>query len=220
MHVPAAPLLLVGISIATSFGLLQVAFWLLRQHEASLWWAAADGVGTVGALLILPLGWMTLWITQSAADTAIFASGLLLWLGYRRVAGQPLPLRTFAAFTFVFFLVDAGLRLLVGDLTIQMVFVALALALVNGSIAVDLSRAPRVSHPRLRVFLVALFVLQALFYLFRGTVSVTIVSQEILRTSILQGATVLLVLVKVVWWNVDALCSTPRRHRVAPAIGV
>jgi len=214
MNFDVRTLFLIAIPIGFAFSILQAAHWLRWRDPASLWWAATDGLGTAGAVLLLSNQWLPAWIARSLAQTAIFASGLLMWLGFRRFAGQPLPLRIFAVVSLVYFGAFEALRSFVNDLAPLIVLSSFGHGMQHAGIALDLARAPQFDHRRLRAVLVTVFVLQALFYLFRSATAVTVDSDAVfLNTTGLQSATLLIAILGVVLWNVAALWMMNDRYR-------
>lgn len=222
MKLDVGMLFLFGIPLGLVCGFLQIAFWLRWRQRELLWWAAGDWLGAAGVLLLLSgLSGASLapWFSRSLAETALFASGLLLWLGMRCFAGQALPLRTFAAFALIYFAMFEALRSFVQDLAVLIVLASFAHGLMHAGIAFDLARAPFVDRLRVRAFLVAVFVLHALFYLFRSATAVTVeAGAEFLHTVGLQSATLLFGLANVLLWNVAALWMVGERRR-APGPG-
>ncbi|MFI4979164.1 MAG: hypothetical protein ACHQIO_02335 [Nevskiales bacterium] len=210
-------LFLIGIPLGVAFGILQAAFWLRWRQRELLWWAAADWLGVAGVLLRLSgVSGASIppWVVQSLAETALFASGLLLWLGMRRFARQSLPLRTFAALAFLYFVAFEALRSFVQDLAALIVLASFAHGLLHAGVALDLARAPLTGRSRVRGFLVAVLVLHALFYLFRSATAVTVEpGAEFLHAVGLQSATLLFGLANVLLWNSAALWMVGERQR-------
>jgi len=207
-------LFLIGIPIGFAFSVVQAAHWLRRREPASLWWAAADGLGAAGVVLLLSNQWLPAWIGRSLAQTAIFASGLLMWLGFRRFAGQPLPLRIFAVVSLLYFGVFEALRSFVNDVAPLIVLSSFGNGIQRAGVAVDLARTPQVDHRRLR----AVLVLQVLFYLFRSATAVTVDSDAVfLNTTGLQSLTLLIAILSAVLWNTAALWMVGDRHRTRSA---
>ena len=215
MKLDVGVLFLIGIPMALVFGMLQVAFWLRWRDRALLWWASADGLGTAGVLLLLSSELHPAWVAaRSVAETALFASGLLLWLGFRCFAGQPLPLRSFAAITLAYLAMFQAVRSLVPDLALLIVLASFAHGLLHAGIAFDLARARLPDPLRVRALLVLAFALHALFYLFRSVTAVTVeAGAEFLHTAGLQSATLLIGMANVLLWNVAALWMMGERRR-------
>jgi len=223
MKLDVGMLFLIGIPLGLVCGIVQIAFWLRWRQRELLWWASSDWLGTAGALLMLSgLSGTSVpvWIARSLAETALFASGLLLWAGMRRFAGQPLPLRAFAVATLIYFVAFHALLSFAPDLAVLIVYCSFAHGLLHAGIAFDLARAPSVAHVRGRTFLVALFVLHALFYLFRSATAVTVeAGEEFLHTVGLQSATLLFGLADALLWNVAALWMMGERQRAPAVVG-
>jgi len=217
-----AVLVLFSLPFALVCGLLQGAFWLRWRDPASLWWAAADGLGAVGVILLLSKHWLPALIARSLSNTAIFTSGLLVWLGFRRFAGQPLPLRIFAAVSLVYFGVFESLRSFVDDLAPLIVFASFGHGISRAGIAVDLMQAALPANQRrVRTVLVTVFVFQALFYLFRSVTAVTVDSgAAFLNTNGVQSVTVLVIFLSMLLWNAGTLRMVSDRHRTRGAVPI
>lgn len=204
----------VGVPLGLLCGVLHFAFWLRWRERALLWWAAADGIGTLGVLLMLARDALPGWLARSVGESLLFASGLLLWLGFRRFAGQALPLRAFAAASLFYLAAFQALLSGFPDLAALIVLASFAHGLVNAGIAFDLARAQLAEAPRLRAVLAAVFALHALFYLFRSVTAVTVeANAEFLNAAGLQSATLLFGLVNVLLWNAVALWMAGERRR-------
>ena len=214
MKLDVGVLFMIAVPLGLACGILQAVFWLRWRERELLWWSAADGLGTVGAILLIIGELFPAWSARSVAETALFSSGLLLWLGFRRFAGQPLPLRSFAVFALVYFAAFEVLRSFTQDLAVLIVLASFAHGLMHAGIAFDLARAQFVDRLRVRAFLVAVFVLHALFYLFRSATAVTVeAGAEFLHTVGLQSATLLFGLANVLLWNAAALWMVAERRR-------
>jgi hypothetical protein len=214
MKFDVGTLFLIGVPLGLGCCILQLASWKKWRDRASPWWAAADGVGTVGAVLMLSYRWLPLWMTRSVAETLLFGGGLLLWLGFRRFAGQSLPLRLFAAFSLLYLALFQSLWSLVDDLAALIVLASFGHGLLHAGLAFDLARARLAASLRMRAFLVLVFALHALFYLFRAVTAVTVEAGAVfLHTVGLQNATLLFGLVNVAVWNAGALWMVRERYR-------
>jgi hypothetical protein len=211
-------LTLIGLLLALGCCILQLAFWLRWRDRALLWWAAANGIGAAGGILLLSPQWLPPWIARSMANTTVFGSGFLLWLGFRCFGGQRLPLRAFAAVTLVYFAAFETLRALVDDLASLIMFSSFLHGLQEAGIAFDLARAQLVDRLRVRSVLLLVFVLHALFYLFRGVTAVTVEPDAVfLHTVGLQAATLLFILFNLALWNAAALWMVGERRRASAA---
>jgi hypothetical protein len=214
MKLDVGTLFLLGTPLALVCCLLQLASWLRWRNPASLWWAAADGIGGAGVVLLLSHQWFAPWIARSLAQTIIFGSGLVMWQGFRRFSGQPPLLRTFAAAALVYFSLFETLRSQVDDLAALIVLASFAHGLQRAGLAFDLARATFADGTRLRALLVTMFAMHALFYLFRAVTAVTVeAGATFLRTDGLQNATLVLGLLTVALWNGASLRLAGRRHR-------
>jgi hypothetical protein len=200
--------------------MLQAALWLRWRDPASLWWAAADGLGVVGVILLISAQWLPAWIARSMANTIIFSSGLLVWLGFRRFYGQAWQWRFFAAGALLYFAVFELLRSFVNDLAPLIVFASFGHGLPRAGVAVDLVRSPLpADQRRLRAALTTVFVVQALFYLFRSATAVTVDSgAAFLNTKGVQSVTVLVSLLSVLLWNAGTLLMVGHRYRTGAAV--
>ena len=214
MKFDVGTLFLIGVPLGLVCCLLQLLSWRRRRDRASLWWALSDGIGTAGVLLLLSYQWLPLWIARSVAETIMFGGGLLLWLGFRRYAGQPLPLRLFTAATLAYFVVFESLRSLVDDLAALIVLASFAHGFLHAGVAFDLARARLATGLRVLAFMVTVFALHGLFYLFRAVTAFTVEAGAVfLHTDGLQNATLLFGLINVVLWNAVALWLVRERHR-------
>jgi len=217
MKLDVGVLFLIGLPLGLVCCMLHVGFWLRWRDRALLWWASSNGLGVVGALLMLSYVRLPSETVRSVAETALFASGLLLWLGFRCLAGQSLPLRAFAAATLIYL---AGFELLqsfVNDLAALIMLASFGHGILHAGVAFDLGRSQLADRLRVRTALVVVFALHALFYLFRSVTAVTVeAGADFLHTVGLQSATLLIGLINVVLWNAGALWMAGERHR-APA---
>jgi hypothetical protein len=215
MKLDVGALFLVGVPMALVFGLLHFAFWLRWRRGELLWWASSNGVGSAAVLLLLARELHPTWIAaRPVAETALFASGLLLWLGFRRHAGQPLPLRSFTACTVLYLVLFQALHSFFPDLAALIVLASFGHGLVHAGAAFDLARARRPDPLRVRAIVVVVFALHALFYLFRSATAVTVeAGADFLHTDGLQSATLLFGLVDVLIWNAAALWMAAERRR-------
>jgi len=219
MKLDVGVLFLMGVPLALVCGMLHLVFWRRWRQRALPWWAISDGVGVAGVLLMLSVELRPAWgAVRPAAETILFASGLLLWLGFRRFAGQSLPLRGFTAATLLYYAAFAALRAFFPDLAALIVLASFAHGFVHAGVAFDLARAHLPEAPRMRPFLVVVFALHALFYLFRSATAVTVDAHaEFLHTAGLQSATLVIGLANVLIWNLGALWMAARRQRIAAA---
>lgn len=213
MNLDVQTLFLLTIPLAAVFGLLHAACWLRWRDRASLWWMAADGSGA-GALVLVLLRWLPAWVTFVLGPTVIVVSGLLLWLGFRCMARQSLPLRKFTVASLAFFVLYGVLRSLVGDQGFLFVLSYLVLGTVNAGIAVDLTRASAPGRRFACRILAVMFLLHALFYLFRGATSFLVKPVvAVLDMTGLQSVTVLVALFTVSSWNLGALWLTAQQRQ-------
>ena len=206
----------IGGSLALLFGSVQFAAWLRWRNRASLWWTAANCAGTVGATLFLGHGILPDWAGRSVANTLILTAILMVWLGFRSFAGQPLRPLAAAMAALLFLLVFETLRQLAQDLGVLILCASLALGLVNALTALDLARAWPGQTLRLRKFLVWVFSLHALFYLFRMVTAFTVeASTEFLTLAGVQAATLLLGVAEVLIWNTCSIWMAAEHRRGA-----
>jgi len=220
MKLDVGVLFAVGVPLGLVFAGLHYAFWLRWRERALLWWASSDLLGSASVVLYLSSALRPAWAAaRSTAETGLFASGFLLWLGFRRHAGQSLPLRTFAALTVIFLVVFQALRCWAPDVALLIVLASFGHGATHAGAAFDLARARLPDPLRVRALLAVVFMLHALFYLFRSATAVTVeAGADFLHTAGLQNATVLFALVVVVIWNVAALwMASERRDAVAIA---
>jgi len=105
----------------------------------------------------------------------------------------------------------------VNDLAFVIMLTSFGLSIVNAGVAVDLARTPLVVRTRVGTCLVTLFVLHALFYLFRNATAATVASGAVfLHTAGLQSATLLFGLLSILLWNAGGLWLVSGRHRAPP----
>lgn len=202
------------VPLTVVFGLLHGALWLRWRGHTSLWWMASDWLGAGAVILILLRGILPAWITFPFAQTAIIASSLLLWQGFRCMTCRPLPLRAFAVVTLVYFGIFYILRSSVEDIGFFLVFAYLALFAVNAGVAIDLARAPLASQRFAYRLLALMFLCHALFYLFHSAISfLAKPSAVFLDMTGLQSVTILVVLFTASFWNLGALWLTVQQHR-------
>lgn len=214
MKLDVGVLFLFGVPLAAVYAIVQLVLWRRWRLPALLWWSAANWVGSASVLMILSSELRPgLVAVRPLAETLLFASGLLLWLGFRRHAGQPLPLRTFAALALLYLALFQLLQAFFPDLAGLIVLASFGHGLVHAGAAFDLSRSALPDPPRVRAVVVVMFALHALFYLFRSATAVTVeAGAEFLHTGGLQNATLLFGLVDVLVWNAAALWMARARH--------
>lgn len=222
MKLDVGVLFLLGIPLALVCGVLHYALWRRKREPALLWWAWSDWIGLAAVPLILAVQVRPAWIAlRPLGDTILFASGLMLWLGFRRFAGQSLPLRTFSAGVVAYFIAFEALFLYFPDLAALIVLASFGHGILHAGVAFDLSRAQLPEGARVQPFLVAVFALHALFYLFRSATAVTVeAGAEFIHTGGLQNATIIFGLVNVLIWNVGALRMAARRAALPAPMGI
>ena len=213
MKLDVGTLFAIAVPLGFVCGLLHFAFWLRWRERALLWWGAADWVGTAGALLLLSRA------ARVPGNTVLVASSLMVWAGFRCFAGQSLPLRAFALATVAFLAGFLALRTLVPDLALAVVYCSVAFGLIRAGMALDLGRVQLPDPYRVRRLLAVMFVLHALFYLFRSTTAAILeASAEFLDTGGLQAATLLFGLFDVLVWNLAALWLVGHRRQLSRSV--
>lgn len=197
-------------------GLMQLGFWLRdREQTVYLWWAASDFVGLVGASLVVARDVVPWWVSSALGNSVIVAASFLVWAGMCRFGGLRIPGRAFVACTVMFFVLFHGMWFVTQDLGLRVLLTSVALGLINGGIALDLTRSQQSQRLRTRGFLSVIFALHALFYLFRSVTAVTLeADDEFLQSGGIQNLALVLGTLKMLVWNLMSPLMVREARRV------
>lgn len=215
MTVDVRLLAIVALPLAYLFAFMQLGFWLYRrERRVHLYWALANLVGALGATLLVLRHHLPLWITTSLANTIILASTFMLWMSMARFAGHARSWRPFVFSVGVFFCLFQGLWAITDDLGMRVLLVSLASAIANAGVAWELLLGQQQLRLRSRGVLSLVFVLHALFHLFRAATAVTLdASKDFLQANGIQNLSIIITAIKLIAWNVLAVLMVREQQR-------
>lgn len=215
MTVDVRLLAILGLPLAYLFGFMQLGFWLYRrERRMHLHWAAANLVGALGATLLVLRHHLPLWMTTSLANTVILASTFVLWMSMARFAGHARSWRPFVLSIAVFFCLFQGLWSITDDLGMRVLLVSLASAVANAGVAWELLLGQQQQRLRSRAVLSLVFMLHALFHLFRAATAVTLdASKDFLQANGIQNLAITITAIKLVAWNIMAVMMVREQQR-------
>jgi diguanylate cyclase (GGDEF)-like protein len=213
MELDTRTLFVVAVPAAFLFFAVQLAVWSARRNDPALaFWALANLVGGIGAVLIALRGTVPEIVSIALANALLVASLSLVWTGMRRFAGRELSLSLPLGFPLLAFVLLGLAPLVSENYVLRTGVTSVLLGIGNLAIALDLARDQRREHLRARTFLVWVFGLQGLFYFYRALQSPELIrDSDILAPDAFQSLTLLLSNLKLLAWNLGALLMANER---------